>query len=235
MTHNGGNMARTETRAEKIARLKPMKDPDTGEIIRHEWLDAYSAQDVFVKLFINNPDYKFGKTFEKPNEYNMYSEVEDYWSQDIEYDKHRDGKEGFITDAKGKVRTDVPVIRRYIVGRRDSKNRLIEGLINTFSLFPDAFPNKDKILENLKEQKKKKVYSTGSATAQPPITPKSPKTVKVAWKSTCAAVPMKGLYQHINGTDWSFDEDWNDTVKVELVDKGDKSYYRISIEGREPA
>lgn len=224
-----------ETRAMKIAKLTTITD-DNGKIVRHEWIDAIEALDKFISIFMDNPNYQFGKTYKTPNEFGMVSEVDDVWSEEIIYDKFRDGTNGLLKNNKGEIDYEVPIMRRYIVGRRDSKNKLIDTLINTFSLFPDAgFPKKAEIIQNLKEQRKAKPKYTSSAVKQEPIKPNKPKELKVAWKSTCAAVPMSGLYQHIKGSGWKFEEQYRDTISCELIDEGKKSYYKITIKGRTDA
>jgi hypothetical protein len=225
----------TETRAQKIAKLEQITDGD-GKIVQHEWIDAIEALDVFVAIFMSDPNYKFSKTYPTPNEWGMYSEVDDVWSEEIVYDKFRDGKDGLMKNEKGEIDYEVPIMRRYIVGRRDSRNKLIDTLINTFNLFPDAgLPNKAQIIENLKEQRKAKPKYASTSVKQAPITPSKPKEIKVAWKSTCAAVPMSGLYQHIKGANWKFEEQYKDLVTCELVDEGKQSYYKISIKSRTKA
>lgn len=226
--------SKTETRAQKIAKLLTITD-DNGKIVQHEWIDAIEAIDKFVAIFIQNPKYKFSKTYPTPNEFGMYSEVDDVWSEEIVYDKFRDGKEGLIKLESGEIDYEVPIMRRYIVGRRDSRNKLIDTLINTFNLFPDGAFNKTEIIENLKEQRKAKPKYASTSVKQAPITPAKPKDIKVAWRSTCAAVPMSGLYQHIKGANWKFDENYRDLVSCELVDEGKQSYYKISIKSRTKA
>lgn len=225
-TKSSDSNSKIITRAAKIAMLKPMMD-ENGEQIRHEWIDAFSAQHVFVNLFASNPNYKFGKTFPKANDYGMYSEVDDLWSMDIVRDKYRDGTSGYLEDENGKVRTDVPIIRRYIVGRKESKNRLIDGLIQTFNVFPDSFPNKEIIIQNLTSQKNKKAAKT--ITKKPPIKLREKREIKVATRSTIAAIPMTGLFQHVKGDDYTFSDNNEDTVIVELIDEGKKSYYKVTI------
>lgn len=223
----------SETRAQKIAKLEQITDGD-GKIVQHEWIDAIEALDVFVAIFMKDPEYKFSKTYPTPNDWGMYSEVDDVWSEEIVYDKFRDGKDGLMKNEKGEIDYEVPIMRRYIVGRRDSRNKLIDTLINTFNLFPDAgLPNKAEIIENLKEQRKAKPKYASTSVKQAPITPETPKTIKVAWKSTCAAVPMIGLYNAVKPVGFKgFEKRWKDYVKCELVYEGKKSYYKISVDKR---
>ena len=230
-------MAKTITRSMKINELKKQYD-ENKKLIRHEWIDATEALNVFIKLFMDQPDYQFGKTFSKKgvNRYGLYSEVDDYWRQDIVYDKFRDGTDGYIKiDDTDQIDYNVPIIRRYIVGRADSKNKLIDMLLDTFNALPDAaVQNKDEIISNLKEQRRKKKTYVSSAAKKDPITPETPKDVKVAWRSTCAAIPMVGLYNAVKPANFTgFDEGWKDYVKCELVYEGEDSYYKISVDRRE--
>ena len=115
------------------------------------------------------------------------------------------------------------------------KNKLIDMLLDTFNALPDAaVQNKDEIISNLKEQRRKKKTYVSSAAKKDPITPETPKDVKVAWRSTCAAIPMVGLYNAVKPANFTgFDEGWKDYVKCELVYEGEDSYYKISVDRRE--
>lgn len=216
-----------ETKADKIARLTKAythKDPKTGEPVRHEWIDAIEAQSVFVKLFSDHPDYQFGKTFPVMDK-GRFSDVPDYWSSEIHYGKFRNGKSGWLTDKNEKVREDVPIMRRYVIGRAEGQNKLIRSLLETFNVFPDNFPNKDKIISNLKSQ-----IRTGKTKAKaapkPSIKVGETREFKVASRSTCSNIPMTGLFQAAKGNEFSFDQRYINFVSVELCDD-DGIYYKV--------
>lgn len=227
------NSPTIETRAMKISALEkayPVKDPKTGEPVRHEWVDAYANLPFFVQLLTEHPDYQFGKTFPVSDK-GRYSEVPDYWSQEIVYDKFRDGTSGYLKDAAGNVRTDVPIIRRYIIGRSDVQDKLISSLINMFGIFPDNFPNKEAILENLKAQYGKKRVSRPKAAPKPRLRVGDKQSIRVSPRSTNANISTSALFQAKFGDDFTFDQKQYRFVEVEFCDD-DGPYFKVRATDR---
>lgn len=205
---------------ERISEIPRQVDPQTGEIIRHKWLYACEESNVFLRFFLEDPNFQFSSLRDERDG------MESFWDTDLHYGKWRMGpKIGLLKDDKGRVREDIPYRKRYMVGRGDKKRLLIENLQETFRLL-----KRDDIVKNLEKQLPGKSVSANEPKKV--VSEDHRAEVKVANRSGCANIPMRGLLIALSGGKAESFEDMGDVfVSVSLAkDPSGKPYYRVDMD-----
>lgn len=209
---------KTPTWKQMISAL-PLEHDSNGEQIRHDWSYATENVSVLAKHIIANPSWKFSDGKGKDGYESLWDETD----KGVEYTKWRGTpEEGWLKDSGGKVRTDVPVRKRYIIGRGEKKRQLIENLAEIF----DMMGRKD-LVDHVKSQKP--TAAKAAAAKKPLITLQDGGEANIHTTTGCANIPLKGLLAAVEGTSNPEFKDGAYVAKIQLKKDGNGFYYRVEL------